>query len=161
MGENENGVRFVNCIGSDINLWKKGPSDDTFELETCLLFDEPDLGLYDSIEDNTTWKFIDHITKRYLLGNGQKIFNQPKYGTPLMEVKITTPLYTLKELCEYTIATRLLVNKSAKEINTLELPKKLKIDLQKRVKYLADMYEQDCDDYIYDWTTCHEETYNS
>lgn len=161
MDKSGSGVRFVNCIGADINLWKKRPSDDTFELETCLLYDEPDYVLDDSTENNTTWKFVDHNTKRYLLGNGKKLFNQPKYDSSSIEVKITTPLYTLKELCEYTIATRLLVNKNIQNICTLKIPKKIKIDLQKCAKYLTDMYEHDCDDYIFDWTTCHEEKYNS
>jgi len=162
MAENEGGITFVNCIGSDINLWKKGPRNVNFECETCLLYDEPEYHLNSPEDINTTWKFSDHITKRYLLGNGKKIFHYQKYECPPLLVKINTPLYTLKELCTYTISTRLLVNDSATAIDDeLEIPKALKIDLKNCVENLAKMYEEDGDCCIHDWTVCHEEEYNS
>lgn len=162
MDENKAGITFVNCIGSDIDLWKKRPKDIFFEWETCLLFDEPEYNFNKSSEINTTWKFVDHITKRYLLGNGKNVFHYQKYdGCSLIRVEITTPLYTLKELCTYTIATRLLVNNGAMEINTFEIPKELKIDLKNCIDDLIVMYEKDGDCFINDWTVCHEEKYNS
>jgi len=72
MDKIEKGITFVNCIGSDINLWKKTSNNKTFEYETCLLYDEPEYHLEDYKEINTAWKFIDHITKIYLLENGKK-----------------------------------------------------------------------------------------
>lgn len=162
MGENKGGITFVNCIGSDISLWKKGPNDLTFEWESCLLFDEPEYNVDNSTEINTTWKFVDHITKRYLLGNGKRIFHYKKYDDcSMMYIEIKTPLYTLKELCTYTIATRLLVNNSAIAINTFEIPKDLKTDLKNCIDNLTVLYENDGDFFINDWTVCHEKEYNS
>lgn len=161
MAENEGGVKFVNCIGSDISLWRKGPNDTTFEWETCLLFDEPEYHLDDPEDINTTWKFIDHITKRYLLGNGEKEFYYQKYECPSIQIDIKTPLYTLKELCTFTIATRLLVNNNALAINDFEIPKELKIDLKECLKDIAEMHEQDGESLIRDWTVSHEEEYGS
>lgn len=160
MAENEGGIKFINCIGSDISLWKKGPNDETFKWETCLLYDEPEYYLDSSAEINTIWKFVDHITKRYLLGNGKSVFHYKKYESPIISVEIKTPLYTLKELCTYTISTRLLVNKNAMAIDTFEIPNKLKTNLKNCLKYLEEMYEEDGDCCINDWTVCHEE-YNS
>jgi len=160
MDENEGGVIFVNCIGSDINLWKKRPHDENFEWETCLLFDEPEYHLDEYADCNTIWKFYDHITKRYLLGNGKTMFHYKKYECPPLKVEIKTPLYTLKELCSYTIATRLLVNSNVAAIDAFEIPKELKIDLKTCYQHLAEMHENDGDCYINDWTIYHEEDYN-
>jgi len=159
MAENEGGVKFVCCIGSDIHLWKKRPNDVTFEWETCLLFDEPEYHIDGSEFINTTWKFIDHITKRYLLGNGKKEFHYQKYECPPIRIEIKTPLYTLKELCTFTIATRLLFNNNAMAVHDFEIPKELKIDLKECLENIAKMYEQDGDCFINDWTVRHEEEY--
>lgn len=159
MDENEGGVTFENCIGSDIDLWKKGPRDKSFEWETCLLYDEPEYHLNKHADKNTTWKFYDHITKRYLLGNGNTMFHYKKYECPLIKVKIKTPLYTLKELCTYTIATRLLVNNNLEAIDIFEVPNELKIDLKMCYQQLAEMHENDGDCFIHDWTVYHEEDY--
>lgn len=159
MVEDEGGVTFVNCIGSDISLWKKGPHDKTFEWATCLLFDEPEYHLDKYTESDTTWKFYDHITKRYLLGNGKSMFHFQKYESPPIKVEIKTPLYTLKELCTYTITTRLLANNNETAIETLEIPKQLITDIKICYKHLAEMHENDGDCLI-DWTVYHEEEYD-
>jgi len=161
MAEDEGGITFVNCIGSDISIWKKRPNDITFECETCLLFDEPEYHLDGPENTNTIWKFNDHITKRYLLGNGKKEFHYQKYECPSIQIEIKTPLYTLKELCTFTIATRLLVNNSGIAINDFEIPKELKIDLQECLANIAEMHEYDGECIISDWTVYHEEEYSS
>ncbi|KAF0761592.1 Uncharacterized protein FWK35_00007209 [Aphis craccivora] len=161
MDNNEGGIKFVNCIGSDINIWKKGPYDENFECETCLLFDEPEYHLNDPEDINTSWKFFDHITKRYLLANGKTIFHYQKYECPPIIVKINTPLYTLQELCTYTISRRLLANNiKDTEINELELPEQLKIDIKSCVENLEERYKADGDDFCQDWTVYHEEEYH-
>lgn len=162
MDENNGGVKFVNCIGSDINIWKKLPHNENFECETCLLYDEPEYHLDDPEDVNTTWKFFDHITKRYLLGNGKKIFHYQKYECPPLIVKINTPLYTLQELCTYTISTRLLANNiSDIAIDEMEFPEQFKIDIKRCVQNLNERYKADGDDdCIQDWTVYHEEYCN-
>lgn len=160
MAEYEGGVKFINRIGSDIHLWKKGPNDLTYEWVACLLYEEPEYYIDSSSESNTTWKFVDHITKRYLHGNGKKVFHYQKYECPSIIVEIETPLYTLKELCTYTIATRILVNNGVHAIKDFEIPKVLKTDLEKCVENLARMYEEDGNCSIYDWTVSIEEEYN-
>lgn len=161
MAENAGGVKFINCVGSDIHIWKKKCTcqSDTFDWETCILFDEPEYHLESPSEINTSWKFYDHITKRYLLGNDEKVFHYQKYQSPPLNVNIITPLYTLKELCTYTIATRLLVNDAAMAIDDLELPKQLKDDLKSCLENLSELHEQDDEDGMYDWTVAHEERF--
>ncbi|XP_022169618.1 uncharacterized protein LOC111033261 [Myzus persicae] len=161
MNGDEGGIKFVNCIGSDINIWRKLPYDENYECETCLLYDEPEYHLDDPECVNTTWKFFDHITKRYLLGNGKEIFHYQKYECPPLIVKISTPLYTLQELCKYTISTRLLVNNiSNTAIDEMELPEQFKIDIKSCVQKLREQYDADGDDCIQDWTVYHEEEYH-
>lgn len=150
-------VTFVNCIGSDIDLWKKGPYDEDFVLESCLLYDDPEYCTdIDSDFKNTTWKFIDHITKRYLLGNGEKMFHF-KGGERSMKVEIKTPLYTLEELCSYTITTRVFVNQGT--INDLEIPNLLKMNLKNYIEKIEKLCSDDYDN-LYDWTVYAEEEYN-
>lgn len=160
MANNDGGVQFINCVGTDVHLWKK-TKNDNLEWVSCVLYDEPEYHLDCPTQTNTTWAFFDHITKRYLHGNGKREFHYQKYQCPPIQVEIKTPLYTLKELCIYTIATRILVNKSMSAINNFEIPKSLKIDLKKCVKDLEKMYEEDGDDFISDWTVSHEEEYNN
>lgn len=154
MDEDESGIKFVNCVGSDIDLWRKGPNESNFELETCLLYDEP---IYhaDEVEENTTWKFVCHITKRYLYGNGQREFCYQKHECPPINIEIKLPLYTLQELCTYTVATRMYHNNSCTAINDFHFPESLKLNVRSCLEYLEIMCEHD--DYTSDWTTYHEE----
>lgn len=150
-------VKFINCIGSDVDLWKKGPYDEDFMLESCLLYDDPEYNLDIDSDFNTTWKFIDHITKRYLLGNGEKTFHF-KGDKRSMQVEIKTPLYTLEELCTYTITTRIFINHGATAIDGLEIPKVLKINLKNYIEKIEKLC--DSEEGIYDWTKYAEEEYN-
>lgn len=156
MAENDGGVVFINCIGSDINLFKKGCSDTTFEHETCLLFDEPEYHLDEYSDLNTTWKFHCHITKRYLLGNGKRTFHFQEYKCPKIKVKITSPLYTLKELCTYTIAVRLMANDSITAIDDFEIPNRLKADIKNTANDLTEILEAENEELV-DWTQYNEE----
>lgn len=157
MAENK-GVVFVNCIGSDVDLFKKGYTDTTFEHETCLLFDEPEYHLDEYSDLNTIWKFHCHITKRYLLGNGKRTFHFQNYKCPKIKVEITLPLYTLKELCEFTIATRLVVNNSIMAIDDLKMPDKLATDIKNTANDLTEILEAGNEE-LSDWTQYHEEEY--
>lgn len=85
------------------------------------------------------------------------MFHIEKYKSPL-KIKITTPVYTLKELCTYTIAIKLLVNDNEVAINTLEIPKELKIDLKKCFKEIQHYYDENSS--IYDWTLYYSEENN-
>lgn len=154
MAEGESGIKFVNCVGSDIDLWKKGPNESKFELETCLLYDEPTY-YTDEIEENTIWKFVCHSTKRYLFGNGEREFHYQKYECPPINIEIKFPVYSLQEMCLYTIATRLYHNNGCMAINDFHFPESLKETLKSYLEYLKDMCEDD--DYTVDWTTCYEE----
>ncbi|XP_025195097.1 uncharacterized protein LOC112594495 isoform X2 [Melanaphis sacchari] len=150
MDKNEGGIKFINCIGSDINIWKKRPHDEDFEFETCLLYDEPEYHFDDPKDINTSWTFFDHITKRYLLGNGKKIVHYQKYECPPIIVKIKTPLYTLQELCTYIISRRLLANNIRDvAIDELKLPQQLKVDIKSCVNDLKKKYEEGGDDFCY------------
>jgi len=46
------------------------------------------------------------------------------------------------------------------EINELELPEQLKIDIKNCVKNLEERYKADGDDFCQDWTVYHEEEYH-
>lgn len=161
MDENEGGIKFVNYIGSDIDLWLKRPCDEKFNFETCLLYDEPEY--HDpEVEEGSTWKFFDHITKRHLLGNGEEIFHYQKYERLPTIVKIYTPLYTLQELCTNTICTRLLANNvNETDVNDLEIPKVFKKKLNSYIEDLEALYDADGDECAYDWTTHYEAEYGS
>ncbi|XP_050421977.1 uncharacterized protein LOC126834239 [Adelges cooleyi] len=161
MAENEAGVIFVNSIGSDIHIWKKRENDANYEWETCVLYEEPEFIIDDPEESNTMWKFYDHITKRYLHANGKETYHLKNIESPPVRVQISTPLYSLKELCTYTIATRILVNDSENAIGDFEIPKVLKNDIKHYVKSLALMHEQDGDCCINDWTVYHEDSYKA
>ncbi|XP_050542820.1 uncharacterized protein LOC126906315 isoform X2 [Daktulosphaira vitifoliae] len=160
MAENKISIIFVNCIGSDIHLWKKKPNDIDYEWQTCIQYEEPEYQIDEQSDINSLWKFYDHITKRYLHGNGKNIFQCDKTQSFPIRVEIKTPLYSLKELCMYTVATRILVNNCEDAIDDIEIPEELKKELKYYVKHLELMYEQDGDCCIYDWTIHHEDNYN-
>lgn len=158
MDNDEGGVVFVNCIGSDISLWKKGPYDETFEFESCLLYDEPEYHV-ESEEINSTWKFFDHITKRYLVANGENEFHYKENYSSLKKVEITTPVYALKELCLSTIATRLLCNGRDCEFEDLGIPKILIIEIEKCLKELNEIHGDEGREELIDWTVFNENEY--
>lgn len=159
MDNDKEGVVFVNCIGSDINLWKKGRYEETFEFESCLLYDEPEYHV-ESEEIHSTWKFFDHITKRYLVANGKDEFHYNENDGSLLRVEIKTPMYALKELCLNTIATRLLCNGHASKLEDLHIPKTLIIELESYLKDLNKIHEDVGGDELFDWTASYEEEYN-
>ncbi|XP_025412613.1 uncharacterized protein LOC112685058 [Sipha flava] len=159
MDNDEGGVVFVNCIGSDISLWKKGQYDETFEFESCLLYDEPEYHV-ENKEINSTWKFFDHITKRYLVANGENEFHYKENYSSLIKVEIKTPMYALKELCLSTIATRLLCNGHEEcDFKDLGIPKMLIIEMESYLKDLNKIHgDEDRDEWI-DWTVFYENEY--
>lgn len=159
MDNDEGGVVFVNCIGADIGLWKKGPYDETYEFETCLLYDEPEYYV-ESNEINSTWKFFDHLTKKYLIANGENEFHYKENDGSLLRVEIKTPAYTLKELCLNTVATRLQCNGHECILEDLEIPNLLIIEIESCIKTLNKMNEDGGGDELFDWTAFYEEQYN-